>query len=318
VRFAAIGIGGQRPSEHFQDILENGPIFARDAQLALTWLNGINSAIVDLGPIFDGKDVTAIPDIVSHEIRRFAPKYDAASYVVPDAGNLGDESVRHLASDYAVDLYPGRLELPKALSGARVVDALSLAIAEAAYPFDAGLASLDPNCATVITNFSGAGIIELASKRLTRELGTLPDLLRPGLLIHEATTEARETPDFSGLERIVSILRSPDGCPWDREQTVKSLLPQLIEEIDEFRDACSNGTAAEQAEELGDVLLHIVMIAQIAREAGKYTSSDVLSSISAKMVRRHPHVFGDLQIDTFEELYSMWDEIKSQEKADKE
>ncbi len=112
-------------------------------------------------------------------------------------------------------------------------------------------------------------------------------------------------------------MRSPDGCPWDREQTVDSLLPQLIEELDEFREACSSGTAAEQAEELGDVLLHIVMIAQIAREAAKYTSSDVLSSISAKMVRRHPHVFGDVQIDTFEELYSMWDQIKSQEKADK-
>ncbi len=176
-----IGIGGQRPSEQFQDILVKGPIFARDAQLAHTWLGENYSSIVDFGSIFDSEDVTAIPGTISDEINRLASQHDAASYLVPDAGNLGDETVRLLGQVFAVDLYPGRIELPIALSGARVVDALSLAIAEEAYPFDAGLESLDPNCSAVVTNFSGARIIELASRRLTRDFGAVPGQHRPGL-----------------------------------------------------------------------------------------------------------------------------------------
>ena len=315
MRVAVIGLGGQRPPEQYQDLLRSGPVFARDAQTAERWLNGFDIPVINLAPIFDWEDVGAIADAIVREIRASASEFGSVSYLVPSAGNIGDETVRILSNTFEVEFHPGALDIPLAASSLRAVDALSLAIAESSYPFDAGIESLDPRCATVVTNFAGLRIQQLASSRLQRELGSDPPHRRDGTLVYEAVNEPGRTSAFSGLEQIISILRSPGGCPWDREQTVESLIPQLAEELDEFRDAMINGTVEDRADELGDVLLHIVMIAQIAREAGTFTASDVVGAISAKMVRRHPHVFGDREIDTFEDLYSMWDEIKSQEKA---
>ena len=129
-------------------------------------------------------------------------------------------------------------------------------------------------------------------------------------------TEARETPQLHRLLQIVQRLRAPNGCPWDREQTEVSMAPHLLEEAFEAVDAIRNGDADASCEELGDVLMNVLMIAQIAAEAGRYDAEDVARDISDKLVRRHPHVFGETRADDTEAVLANWELIKRQEKPD--
>lgn len=122
---------------------------------------------------------------------------------------------------------------------------------------------------------------------------------------------------FDRLVDIMARLRGPDGCPWDREQTHKSLKPYLIEEAYEVLEAIDSGDHRELCEELGDVLLQIVFHAQLAREEGRFTVDDVAAAISEKLVRRHPHVFGDLTVDDAGQVLRNWEAIKSREKEEK-
>lgn len=109
-------------------------------------------------------------------------------------------------------------------------------------------------------------------------------------------------------------LRAKDGCPWDREQTTRSLLPYLIEESSEFIDAAQAGDKAHMCEELGDVLFQVVFHAQVAAERGDFGIDDVVQAVSEKMVRRHPHVFGDAHVKGTGEVLARWEEIKATEK----
>jgi MazG family protein len=122
------------------------------------------------------------------------------------------------------------------------------------------------------------------------------------------------------VEELLSImqkLRSPKGCPWDREQNFNSLLPYLLEESYEYIDAVQSGNVKLMVEELGDVLLQVVFHAQIAKEEGKFTIDDVIKAICEKMIRRHPHVFGDENLGTSAEVLKKWEEIKNSEKEGK-
>lgn len=121
-------------------------------------------------------------------------------------------------------------------------------------------------------------------------------------------------PDLLG---IMAKLRAPDGCPWDKKQTHQSLLNYLIEESYEYIEAVENGDKANMKEELGDVLLQVVFHAQLAKETGDFDFAQVVNGISDKLVRRHPHVFGDLKLDTAESVEKKWDELKKAEKAGK-
>jgi MazG family protein len=120
------------------------------------------------------------------------------------------------------------------------------------------------------------------------------------------------------LLEIMARLRAPDGCPWDRKQTHHSLLNHLIEESYEFVDAVENGDRANMQEELGDVLLQVVFHAQLAKETGDFDFAQIVHGISEKLVRRHPHVFGELKLDGAEAVEVKWDELKKAEKAEKE
>ncbi len=113
-------------------------------------------------------------------------------------------------------------------------------------------------------------------------------------------------------------LRAPDGCPWDREQNLQSLKPYLIEEAYEVLDAIDRGIATEHCEELGDVLLQIVFQSQIASENDWFDANDVVDTLCQKLIRRHPHVFGDEKAKTPEEVIKHWERIKKEEKADSE
>lgn len=120
-----------------------------------------------------------------------------------------------------------------------------------------------------------------------------------------------------GLAAISARLRAPGGCPWDRKQTHASLRPFVLEEAYETVDAIERGTSADLAEELGDLLLQIILHAQLAAEAGEFDLTDVHRSIAAKIVRRHPHVFGEVEVSGVEQVLANWETIKAAERAEK-
>ena len=120
-----------------------------------------------------------------------------------------------------------------------------------------------------------------------------------------------------GMAAISARLRAPDGCPWDRKQTHRSLRPYLLEEAYETVDAIENGTPADLAEELGDLLLQVILHAQFAAEESTFDLTDVYRSIAAKIVRRHPHVFGGVEVSGEQQVLSNWEAIKAGERAER-
>lgn len=121
----------------------------------------------------------------------------------------------------------------------------------------------------------------------------------------------------NGMDRLVEvvrILRSEQGCPWDREQTLDSLKKYFIEEVYELIDAIDSGEPDKHEEELGDVLMHLILQSQIRSESGEFTIEDVADKISEKLVRRHPHVFSDTSVESSAEVLDRWREIKAGEK----
>ncbi len=117
------------------------------------------------------------------------------------------------------------------------------------------------------------------------------------------------------LHEIIAFLRSPQGCPWDRAQDWQSLAPKVTEEAFEVVDAIAEGDPAELAGELGDLLLIVALLTQIAEEQGAFTIEDVYETVNRKLIRRHPHVFGDDAADTPEAVLSTWQRIKHEERG---
>ena len=127
--------------------------------------------------------------------------------------------------------------------------------------------------------------------------------------------------ELNRLVQVIARLRAEDGCPWDREQTHGSLKAACVEEAAEVVGGINileqTGNAENLKEELGDLLLQVVMHAQIAKEEGRFTIDDVIDGLCRKMVRRHPHVFGGVKVNSVEEGTALWNQIKMQEKAKK-
>ncbi len=119
---------------------------------------------------------------------------------------------------------------------------------------------------------------------------------------------------FQKLVDLMSRLRAPDGCPWDREQTLESIKPYTLEETYEVLDAIDRQDWNELAEELGDFMLQAVFLAQIGHERGLFSIEDALDAINRKLIRRHPHVFGDESAETAGDVKRIWGEIKAEEK----
>ncbi len=118
---------------------------------------------------------------------------------------------------------------------------------------------------------------------------------------------------FESLVEVIATLRSENGCPWDREQTHKSLKSTLIEETYETVEAIDSEDPSKLREELGDLLLNVMLQAQIAAENQDFTIYDVIETLTEKLIRRHPHVFGNVQVDNAEDVVNNWEKIKSQE-----
>jgi XTP/dITP diphosphohydrolase len=122
-------------------------------------------------------------------------------------------------------------------------------------------------------------------------------------------------PELDELIAVLERLRAPGGCLWDREQTHASLVQYLVEETFELVDAIEAGDRDELIEELGDVLYQVIFHADIAAEAGEFTLEDVAAHMRQKMVARHPHVFGDVTVETSDDVVATWEKVKAVEKA---
>lgn len=122
---------------------------------------------------------------------------------------------------------------------------------------------------------------------------------------------------FDSLIQVIRDLRSPEGCPWDKEQTHKTLTPYAIEEVYELVEALESEQDAHICEELGDVLFQVVLHAQLAEERGAFKIADVIESIVSKIVRRHPHVFANVKVSNADEVIKNWNTIKQEEKKNK-
>lgn len=131
------------------------------------------------------------------------------------------------------------------------------------------------------------------------------------------TTHENLTHHFSRLVEVVAALRGPGGCPWDQVQTHESLRKHTIEEVYELLDAIDNEDDENIIEELGDLLMHVVLHSQIGTDSGYFTIDDVIHSITTKMIHRHPHVFGTEEVESVEEVLYHWDVLKEQEKGKK-
>jgi tetrapyrrole methylase family protein/MazG family protein len=120
-------------------------------------------------------------------------------------------------------------------------------------------------------------------------------------------------PGIGAIFEVVHRLRQPDGCPWDREQTHESLRPYLLEETYELLEAIDTGDDTKMKEELGDLLLQVAMHAEIAREEGRFDAAEVSEVVAAKMVKRHPHVFGTTEVADADEVLRNWEHQKAHE-----
>lgn len=120
--------------------------------------------------------------------------------------------------------------------------------------------------------------------------------------------------ELNELIDVIARLRAPNGCQWDREQTHKSLRPNMLEEAFEAVDAIDDGDMKHLKEELGDVLLQVVLHSQIASEEGAFTIEDVAKGIKDKLIHRHPHVFGDVKVNSTKDIIDNWDKLKAEEK----
>lgn len=163
----------------------------------------------------------------------------------------------------------------------------------------------------------------MASLNLQPKTGSFMFYIIHCYIIHEFLTSGRlqMTPkhgdkyQFSELVEIMRRLRAPEGCPWDIEQDHQSLMPYLIEETSELIEALQNKDDPHIEEELGDVLLQVVFHAQIAEERSAFEMSGVIDKIAKKLISRHPHVFGDAELSTREEVEIQWEELKKKEEG---
>jgi tetrapyrrole methylase family protein/MazG family protein len=241
-----------------------------------------------------------------------------------------------------VDVSASAVESDPIDAGLQIVDAEHLAAVVDMEPFGAGSLGVDPSRPLLVAQLYNQEMAAVAKLALGR---VYPDE-HPVTLVRAAlegeTTRSipltqldREQPDHltslwvaplapldafrSGetLTRIVARLRAPGGCPWDREQTPQSLRNSVLEEAYEVVEAIDSEDYASLCEELGDLLLIVAMQAQLAEEAGDFTIEDVYDEITRKLIRRHPHVFGDVTAQTPDAVVSTWEDVKAAERAQK-
>jgi tetrapyrrole methylase family protein/MazG family protein len=267
-------------------------------------------------------------------------------YAVPGDPNVGEATVtalRKRAPERGLPLkvVPGLSSVSLSLD-ALGLDALDhLAVADALELADRYHPSSPPDCHLIVAQMHSklvAGNVKLTLLNqyppdhvvwLVRAVGT-PEQQITSLALHELDRQERYDPwtslyvppratgaSFESLHNTVARLRAPDGCPWDREQTHESLRQHLLEEAYEVLDALDKHDSGLLREELGDLMLQLVMQVQIATEYEEFQMADILGDINSKLIRRHPHVFGSVDVDGAEEVLRNWEALKAKERADR-
>ncbi len=240
-----------------------------------------------------------------------------------------------------VDAIVETLRIDPVTDGLQIVDAEYLSATLDRDPFAAGLLGVDPARPLIVAqlyNRKLAGAVKIALSRiysddhpvtLVRSAGVwsesdarcvplqmldrqAPDHLTSLWVLPQAVLDAIRAPE--SLLRIVATLRTPGGCPWDREQSTMSLRNSVLEEAYEVVEAIDLDDREGLAEELGDLLLLIAMLSQIAEEEGTFRIEDVFEGVNRKIIRRHPHVFGDVPADTPDAVVATWESVKAEER----
>lgn len=146
----------------------------------------------------------------------------------------------------------------------------------------------------------------------------VPFKLKKILLFPLIYNRGKTMKEFDELLKTADQLLSPNGCPWDKEQTIFTLQPYLLEEVHELLEAIDSLDSKKIEEELGDVFYALVFLAKIAEADGRFTFKEAIDTITKKLIRRHPHVFGNTKVASSDEVIKKWDEIKKQEKSQQE
>ena len=243
-----------------------------------------------------------------------------------------------------IDAAVGALGVDPVADGLQIVDAEELAAALDADPFAAGMLGVDPARPLLVAqvyNAELAAAVKIALARVyseehpvtvvdaagvpsTQQLRSIAVHLLDRQEVAHLTSvwvapllplEAFRSP--GALTRVTARLRRPDGCPWDREQSHETLRDPILEEAYEVVDAIDSGDRSELTEELGDLLLLVAMHAQIAEEDGDFRIEDVYEGITQKLIRRHPHVFGDVVAESPDAVVTTWEGVKTAERAAK-
>lgn len=290
-------------------------------------------AVIDAAK--DGTVVLAIP---GHP--RFGEMLTVETIRMAEANGLTVEVIDGLSM---VDMLCTALDIDPVRQRVQIMDGRDMSFIQAEVPFSGGEFGANPRLPMLITHVYSNEIMRGLTSQLRR---ILPPKYLVTLISHAGLpNESREEIELASLadhkggsmlaiyvppvpeleatrtpltlQNIVSRLRREDGCPWDREQTNQSLAGSLADEVYEAIDAINACDDANLAEELGDLLLLIMMHAQIAEERNAFTLEDVYHNIATKIVRRHPHVFGDDAARNAEDVVGLWQQIKKQEKAEK-
>ncbi len=323
--------------------LAQGPVILRtDKHPAAQELMAQGIAFDTLDEVYDqAEDFDELNVLAARAVADAARQHGAVCYAVPGQGIAGDGTVERLLNDFkadfAFDMIPNADETAPFLARCATlhgVTATATATAPAAW---LGSCRPNPKLALVVTQIDSrltAGEVKLA---LSAAYGDdAPVLVGLGDDVHATTlgeldhfegfdhrSMALLPPQAAGAARyglydlvdVLDTLRAPGGCPWDREQTHESLKQYLLEESYEVFEAIDRGDMGELCEELGDVLLQVVFHARLAAERGDFDIDDVADGECRKMIHRHPHIFGNVQADTADDVVKNWDAIKKKEKG---
>ena len=298
---------------------------------------------------FDSEEMNSSGDFgadIAKNLIRLCQEQGGVTYVVPGSPFIAEETVRQImkgieGTQIPVRVIDGMSFLEPVCSALgldphpKLVLTDSLYLASLEIPFfpasvPAMISNLRPGLEasdlklTLMNNYPDEYPIKLVhnaglSDELIEEipLYLLDQSLHTGLMTTLYLPARENGRSFEDFQQIIARLRAPDGCPWDREQTHLSLRPYLLQESYEVLEALDEENSQHLVEELGDLLLQIVLHAQIAIEEQDFNMTDVLATVSEKIIRRHPHVFTELKVDSVEGVLHNWEQIKAEERKAK-
>jgi tetrapyrrole methylase family protein/MazG family protein len=291
------------------------------------------------------ESLAAVLEEISRRVLQFGRRQEGVTYAVPGSPWVAEDTTVKILAGAKEEGLPVRvingMSFVEPVCAALGIDpSAQIAMVDAFHLAERHMPSFPPSYAALISQITAG--MTLSEVKLTL-MNNYPDEY-PVRLVHAAGTDQQEVEElplyaidhspkvgllstlyippreeyrsFENFQEIIARLRAPDGCPWDREQTHLSLRPYLLQEAYEVLDALDREDMVELQEELGDLLLQIGLHAHIATEEGNFNMTDVLQSISSKLIRRHPHVFGDVQVKSVDNVLHNWEKIKAEERKE--